>query len=256
MRAAAIGVLLLLMSEHVVEAPSAAATPPTAPMARLYVWVVRSVAPGYQVRVDTLQFASGRVETLLVVVTPRQRLQAEPDHVVPDLTPRPVELGHELLHRLGVVFARGDTCYLAAATDSIPLGALVHVLLMDTTHTTIPLRVVARVRGPGRALDAIRIDGASSMTLYRLSWLTLADELEGVGVGAVQLHDLLRREGGRVIGDLNDDDTTEVVSSCAADEGVHFLVRSAANGRLRWHGYFHLGHDVGPTCSDEETAHR
>ena len=89
MRAAAIGVLLLLMSEHAVEAPSAAATPPTAPMARLYVWVVRSVAPGYQVRVDTLQFASGRVETLLVVVTPRQRLQAEPDHVVPDLTPRP-----------------------------------------------------------------------------------------------------------------------------------------------------------------------
>lgn len=43
---------------------------------------------------------------------------------------------------------------------------------------------------------------------------------------------------------------------CASQEGVHFMVLSAAPSRpdVLWHEYFYLGYDVEPSCSGKEYA--
>ena len=218
-------------------------------------WVVRWQLVGYANVVRSLTFTPGRQETLRVVDPGRVRMVDEPDYF-PPLKRRGPQLAHDLRHRLGVFFTRGDTCYLAAGTDSISRDALVQALLVDSTARMRPLRVVERVRSAGRRLDAVTIEEVSSLTLYRLRWVEPDEAIEGVGLGVVEPGATPSNEGGRLIGDLDGDGSPEIATTCTGQEGVNFLVHGAADRALHWHGYYYFGFDVEPTCTDEDADRR
>jgi len=207
---------------------------------------------GYEPVVRTITFTAGRQETLLVADPNPAPVAKEPG--LPPVKGAPLsKLGHDPRHRVGVVFTKGDTCFLAAATDSIPPGAVIHTMFMDSTGDIFQLRVAERVARPGRTLDAVTIEDASSLTLYRLQWMG-SDPMEGIGLGVVQPRGMLQGKDRQVTGDLDDDGANEMATTCAGQEGINFFIRSQTDHRLRWHGYYHLGFDIEPTCTDADVA--
>jgi len=55
---------------------------------------------------------------------------------------------------------------------------------------------------------------------------------------------------------VNGDERPELVSVCAGREGINLIVRSAADRRLCWHGYYALGYDIEPDCTEDDLGPR
>jgi hypothetical protein len=61
---------------------------------------------------------------------------------------------------------------------------------------------------------------------------------------------------GHVEADLDGDGAKESFRVCNSTETVHFMIwtGSPAQGRPRWHGTYHVGYDMVPSCTDQDEA--
>ena len=61
---------------------------------------------------------------------------------------------------------------------------------------------------------------------------------------------------GHVEADLDGDGAKESFRVCNSAENVHFMAwtGSPGQGRPRWHGYYYVGYDMDPSCTDQDVA--
>ncbi len=137
---------------------------------------------------------------------------------------------------------RGNTLCMVHHGRPLPPGTAILLVQPDT-----PQSVARALPGPGNC-QPWSDPGAALLPLRVLGGTLDSARLSIAIVGAAGAP---VARNGIVAVDLDGDGTPERFRACTSSEGIHLTIWSGR--RLRWHGYFYLGYDVEPSCSEPET---
>src|SRR5262245_58004728 len=118
-------------------------------------WEVRWVYLGYEPQRDTLTFAAGVQETLLVTDPTPSRMMPQDylDLPASEFRQPPRRVLREVI---GLVWSFGDACYLASASPRLERGTRFVAYLMDTTRRAPELTLAHRPRARTHGREAAR----------------------------------------------------------------------------------------------------
>lgn len=164
--------------------------------------------------------------------------------------------------RIGVARWSGSQGCLAIANDSIAPGARV-VLVQQHLGDQQPaiFEAVIAARAPKACDEGLPAadDGGAPSSFHVLDAPGAPKPAPGILFAVINPphHFNVREE--HVETELSTDipGLRESFSLCTGAETVHLLVwtGSAQQGALRWHGTYHLNHDVEPSCTEREIKH-
>lgn len=142
----------------------------------------------------------------------------------------------------------GEVCF-SIRNAHLPVHANVSLVT-----PTLPQSIAAAVivgSGPGCAGMK---DSATIGYRLRITGGKVANNLVLIGVtGAASLS---LHNGEHVVGDLEQNGTTQTFRSCTSADGVHLTVWQDVplNGRRLWQAYYYIGQDLEPTCTGKDIA--
>ncbi|WP_152597816.1 hypothetical protein [Novilysobacter arseniciresistens] len=140
---------------------------------------------------------------------------------------------------------------IALADDNVAPGSAVTVVTLDDPQRVAMARIEGRAEAaedcPALIEDRREANLASGVSFYRVAPLDEA----ALAIGVLQSPGAAA--GSEAALDINRDGRRDTYGHCATAEGIRFFVRGDpdGNGRPLWTGYYYLGYDLQPDCSDD-----
>ena len=100
--------------------------------------------------------------------------------------------------------------------------------------------------------DRQQVNLGGSVSFYQVE--TEDDRQIQLAIGLLNSVEITLDQSGKFVGDINGDGSLDYLTQCATSEGINFAVWSKApyEGQPLWSGYYYMGYDMEPTCSQAE----